>query len=110
MKDEEPIDFSLLDPSCDPAHWAKLVDSVATRAIGALRPWSVPLQLAAWSRPALALAAAAAAIVWGGAIFGSRRPTVYEEPAWAMARWAAEGELPPAWHVIGTLGEVDAAR
>lgn len=112
MKDQEPVDFSPLDPSNDAARWVKLVDSVVARGIRALRPSSVPLQLVAWLRPALAFAALAAAIVWGGAIVSGRprAPMSHEEPAWTMVLWTTEDGLPPAWQIFGEPGEIDEAR
>jgi hypothetical protein len=115
--DDERIDLSALDPARDGKRWDEMVDSVAARALAARRrstggasPGPVALQLVAWARPALALAAALALVVWaaalaaGGAARASAPGTTRTEPAFALSAWAMQDELPSTEDVLETLG------
>ena len=65
--DQEKLDLGLLDPARQELRWERMVRSVAARgAAGAARrrPGFLSAQLAAWLRPALACAAAAALVAW----------------------------------------------
>jgi len=102
-EDEEPVDFSPIDPARDATRWNALVASVAARARARRKP-SLARELTRRGVPAFALAAAAAAIVW----LARPRPSPSPEPAGAarapadvLATWALDGGGDP----IDLLGE-----
>jgi hypothetical protein len=99
----DPVDLGPLDPALDQVRWERLVRSVAARgAAGAAlrRPRNLVLQLAAWARPAMALAAAAALVAWAPTLLrrgvpGTSRPSTASarstppgDPAARLAAWA----------------------
>lgn len=104
MSGDGKIDFQALDPSADKERWAKMVASVTARALSR-RTRSVPLQLLAWARPVLAMAAALAVVVWVGAALADKsRASERPEPAVVLSQWASSEELPSAAHLFDLLG------
>lgn len=106
---DERIDLSALDPSADRERWERLVRSVADRAVAARRQSPMLLQLAAWSRPALAAAAVLAIGVWSASALtaGEAREAAASDPAYALSGWAEGGELPSAAQALQLLGGED---
>jgi len=104
------MDFSALDPSQDAQRWERMVKSVASRAIAARRHRvSLPYQLAAWMRPALAIAAAVALLSWVGALISARPGSAVaqqtaEAPAFVLARWAMADERSSTSKMLQVLG------
>jgi hypothetical protein len=110
--DDDPIDFSPLDPARDARRWRQLSDEVVAHAVAALRP-SLTLQLVAWLRPAMAGAAAVAVVVWAGSLLADRpaRESSREQPAWALVGLPTNCQALSAWQVVAALeGDADAAR
>ena len=106
---EERLDLSALDPSQDRERWEAIVQSVAARALAARRRRNtIARQVLAWSRPVLAIAAAAALVSWVGALTKQPEPvTVAEqkaEPAFVLARWAMVDEWPSTDQMLIVLG------
>lgn len=111
--DDSRIDFSSLDPSRDPERWRGMIDSVARRALAARRPSSIALQLVAWARPAVAMAAALALVIWGAAWASggdAAAPKSRVEPAVILSSWATEDSFPPAAEILQVLGGDDGTR
>jgi len=110
--DPERIDLSVLDPSRDAKHWERLVRSIATRGIHARRrPRSVQRQLLAWRLPAFGLAAGLAAAVWlVSALFGAPASGTSEDPAFVLARWAMQDEIPEGSDIQEIVGGADDTR
>ncbi|MBI2894024.1 MAG: hypothetical protein HYY06_10765 [Deltaproteobacteria bacterium] len=110
--DDSRIDFSPLDPSRDPERWRRMIDSITARALAARGPGSIPQQLLAWSRPALAMAAALTLVIWGAAWASGPEPApqARTEPAVTLAAWAADDELPPATEILQILGGQNGSR
>jgi hypothetical protein len=113
MDDKDKIDFAALDPSRDPARWGPLVAQVAARGLARFQRRLAPslaAQVVAWWRPALAMAAAVALVVWLGA--GRRPPvvTASADPALEVARWAEGTEPASTAAMLDVLGAGDAAR
>ena len=106
----QKIDFSALDPSRDAKRWESLIESVASRAVAARRRQvSLPYQLMAWMRPALAIAAAAAVVTWVGALTSSGTDSAAaleseEHPAFVLSRWAMADERPSTKKIYQVLG------
>lgn len=103
MSEEREIDFTLLDPSRDRAHWEQMIDSVVERTCARRRSHSVGAQVRAWARPALAMAAAMALAVWAGALL-SDAPTPPADPAQLLSQWAVSGEVPSTTKILEVLG------
>lgn len=115
---DDKIDFSPLDPARDALRFERMVRATAARAREAaaksLEP-TVVSQLAAWARPALALAAAAALLLWLPSVFGSKpgatpgtNPTAAKtaaDPAASLVRWTQGTETPPVGEVLSALGD-----
>jgi hypothetical protein len=107
--DDDRIDFSSLDPSQDAARWEALADAVAGRAIAARgRSATLPDQLAAWWRPALAAAAVIAIAVWASATRPAPDQAVgagagLDRDA-AFAAWAIGEDGPSAWEDVARAG------
>ena len=95
-EDEEPVDFSPIDPARDAPRWDALVASVAARARARRKP-SLARELTRRGVPAFALAAAAAAIVWLArpkprpAPADGAPPSASRAPADVIATWALDG-------------------
>ena len=115
--EDERIDLSALDPARDEKRWSEMIDRVSARSIAARsRPRAdagaglIAHQIVAWARPALAIAATLALVVWAVAFAAnsSRSPAVGEaaraEPAFALSTWASRDELPSTADLLDTLG------
>jgi hypothetical protein len=96
--DDDRIDLTPLEPS--PARWEAMVASVAARAAAARAP-GLPQQLAAWARPALAMAAMVVVVVWAATLLRGRPEPVGPEPVgrssdgvYQLVDWARRGEVP----------------
>lgn len=110
-QDDDRLDLGALDPSRDRARWAALVASVASRAEDKARRASVPRQLLVLARPALALAAVLALVVWGAAYFDVTSGVEVEAaPTDVLARWAQNDELPAPTQIFDVIGAVNAAE
>jgi hypothetical protein len=102
---DDRIDLSPLDPSNDRERWEELVGSIATRAVAARRQSPVLLQLVAWSRPALAVAAGLALAIWGvSAVAAGDEAAADSDPAYALSNLADADELPSASLLLQLLG------
>lgn len=117
MDEDDRIDLSALDPARnDEARWHAKADAIAARAVSARRRRAdaspIAMQLVAWARPALALAAGIALAVWAAALTtgggapgtGPESTTARLEPAYALSQWALSDELPPTEDVLQVLG------
>jgi hypothetical protein len=105
MAENDKIDFAALDPSRDGRRWEEMVASIAQRA-ARRRPRSIPGQLSAWARPALAAAAALALLVWTAA-FVSGRAVDETDPTALLSQWAMTDEVPAPATIIEVLGGDD---
>ena len=106
MKDDDKIDFGALDPSRDRDRWEGLVGHVVARATARRRRPTLGGEIRAWGRPALALAAVLALVVW---LAGSWRgeSTVARQPAASLSEWAMNDEVPSATTILEVLGDDD---
>lgn len=113
---EPKLDLTPLDPSRDAAAWERRIRAVAARAAAGAarrRPGEFTLQLAAWARPGLALAAAAAIAVWVPAWLRPAGGAPASGPASVSARlaaWAASDDDAAASALLLALGDDDDAR
>ena len=110
MMNDEKVDLSSLDPTMDQQRWDRLVGSIADRAWSARkRRLTVPLQLVTWARPVLAVAACLALVPWGASLLRngeSEQPSAsQQDPAYLLARWAAEDEKPSPSEILRLLGD-----
>lgn len=104
--DDEHIDFAALDPSLDPSRWNRLIDDIVARAVDERRArLSVQAQLLRWSRPVLAMAAAACLLAWaGGWLRGSSWVVQADAPTvLTVANWAANHEVPAPGDLLAIL-------
>jgi hypothetical protein len=113
MRDDDRVDFSVLDPMRDRERWEARVQVVTAwaiitaRAVIARRRRTVGDQLVSWARPALVLAAAAALSTWMGAIASSgrtRADTPESQRTTILATWAATGAEPATDELLAVLG------
>jgi hypothetical protein len=107
--EDSGIDLSALGLSRDKDKRSRMVESIVRRAIALRRRrLSITYQLQAWTRPAVALAVAAAIVaVVGSSIFAERESTttaVKEETAFVVAEWAKENRIPPTATILDVLG------
>jgi hypothetical protein len=107
--DNEKIDLSSLDPSRDESRWNDLISAIARRAREARqRRLSVPYQLLAWARPAVAMAAAIALVVVVGASlsrYAAQTKSVNTvKPALMLTVWAATDVHPSTAAMLELLG------
>jgi hypothetical protein len=115
---DDKIDFSPLDPAQDALRFERMVRATAARAREAAARHAeatVVSQLAAWARPALALAAAATLLLWLPTVFGTKPGTTNPQapaatktaadPAASLVRWAQGTETPPVGEVLSALGD-----
>ncbi|PKN55062.1 MAG: hypothetical protein CVU56_23340 [Deltaproteobacteria bacterium HGW-Deltaproteobacteria-14] len=107
MNPEPAVDLSPLDPTRDPQRWEALVARVVTRAVAhARRRLTIGAQLAAWARPALAVAAALALVAWAGAAISSPSSEATRlSRVQVVTDWAYEGAAPSAGQIIEVMGE-----
>lgn len=114
----EPVDLSPLDPRGDPERWERMVAGIMARAalpaaVVIRGPW---MALAAWSRPALAAAAAVAALSLVTLRATPRPAEAAPEPAVTvvealdvprpMADWIVEGREPRRSDLLVALDEI----
>src|SRR5262245_57176477 len=92
-EEDDPVDFSLLDPSRDAARWDSIVASVAARARARRR--SLARELVRRGVPAFAMAAAAAATVWLAAPSRNSDAATAHTPADVVTAWALGGAADP---------------
>lgn len=110
---DEKIDFSALDPALDAPRWEQLIDSVAQRALAErARPNPLLLQLSAWGRPALVLAAGLAIAIWCAALVQGwlRAPATVaaaDDPVHALVTWASDDAIPGSIDPAAVLGGTD---
>jgi hypothetical protein len=113
--DNERLDLSALDPARDGARWERRIRETVTRALAARQPRPAALlgALFAWRRPALALAAACAALVWGASLVGGQRtpppaavtrPAPARDAAGVLSRWADGEEQLGTDELLAVLG------
>lgn len=112
MDDDDRMDFSALDPSQDARRFEALVGAVTERAIASRRrSATVPGQLVAWWRPALAAAAVIAIAVWvsfAGPGRSQEREAAGARDANAdFVRWALGGPSSSAWEDVARAGGGD---
>lgn len=106
---QDKIDFSSLDPARDPARFDQMIQSVASRALEAhSRPLTISEQMGRWIRPALAMAAALAIVIWGAALLsnGAQSSTTQQktDPAYVLSEWASSQERPSTSRIVQVLG------
>ena len=87
--EEQPIDFSSIDPSRDAPRWDAMVAAVAARA-RARRPTFARV-LVRRGVPMVAVAAAAALAVWIARPRPAPLPDMSRDPADVIASWALTG-------------------
>jgi hypothetical protein len=92
--DDDPIDFSPLDPARDAPRWDRAIDRVVARAVAARRP-SVLREVSRTGVFVFALAAAAAAAMWFGRRPGASQPTTTHDPVTEWSRWASGEDVDP---------------
>lgn len=98
--DTAPVDLRLLDPSRDRARWDAMVARVVARAVAHTRRLTVGAQLAAWARPALALAAALALVTWVAlALAPPAVPSGAVSELETLTDWAVDGAAPTATQI-----------
>ncbi len=103
---DEPIDFSALDPSRDELRWRRTVEGVVARALDERRRrQAVERELLRWARPVLAAAACLCLLVWTALFIAA--PTQQESGAspasLTLASWAADHHMPEPGDLL-TLG------
>ena len=108
--DEHKIDLTCLDPSRDHERWDRIVNSLAAKAWAARqRKLTVPIQLLAWARPALAIAAAVALVPWVASLAresgDETQVTTEQDPALVLAHWASQDERPAPSRILEVLGD-----
>jgi hypothetical protein len=107
MKEDEKIDFGVLDPSRDELHWHVMMRSVTDRAIrGRRAPRSIPVQLISWARPTLAIAAALTMLVWVGALLGKPVRPQRVDLDQALSQWQTKSDVLAAEQLMQALGDV----
>ena len=110
---DKRIDLEPLAPWPDEKGFLDVVQSVTRRAVTERNQRaSYTFQLNALVKPALALAASIAIVVWIGA-FATGEPSSEErtvpkkDPAFELASWAMTGTVPSTSEIIQTLGGSD---
>lgn len=111
--DDERIDLSAIDPYNNCQGWDRLAESIAVRAWSARqRRLTIGIQLLAWARPVLVIAATVALFSWAGALAAKRQnttePVATEDPVVALATWADRDKLPSTATVLYLMGQDDA--
>ncbi len=106
---QDRIDFSPLDPSRDEEHWDRTVQNLVSRALAArARPRTSRELFATWVRPALAVAAAVALMIWAGVLLTARTPPRASshkiDPASVLSRWAVNRERPSPSRIVEVFG------
>ncbi|HQP35485.1 MAG TPA: hypothetical protein PLI95_09905 [Polyangiaceae bacterium] len=116
MTHDDRIDLSSLDPSRDADRWENIVQSIASRAAATRRrQMTIPYQLSRWALPVLAAAASLTLLIWTGALLsGGRNGATASNassaspnasaPAYELAQWAVQEELPSTERILEVLG------
>ncbi len=106
MNDPEKIDFTALDPARQHTLWEQRITRVTRLALARQRELrSVPQQLITWARPALAMAAALALLIWSSFLFHDPNPQAKStDPAYLLSHWALSDEVPSPTEVLTVLG------
>jgi hypothetical protein len=106
--DEEPIDFSALDPRRDELRFERLVRETTKRALSRREPTLVDV-VPRMARPLLALAAGLAVLAWVPRLTAHEatgEPTATARtPSEALADWALTGEAPSGQELFASLGD-----
>jgi hypothetical protein len=109
-RDDEQLDLGPLDPSRDAARWQRRIETIATEALRRRRrAHGLVQELLVWSRPALAVAAALAVLVWSQALSTERRATEQSASSERRARtgslleWAQKDQVPPPEIILWAL-------
>ncbi len=104
--DDEPIDFSALDPARDQMRWEAQIKRVARLASArrATRP-SVAALIVRWWKVSLYASAAAVTAVWVGTLVQPQqmRAVAQNDPVATMAVWARSGAVPSTGEIIALL-------
>ncbi len=105
-EDDDPIDFSALDPSRNQLKWERFVQATMSRAIP--QPDPMWLSLATRGRMLLGFAAVVALLAWVPAFFTPAESPASElstlDTAGALADWAARGDVPDSVNLFDALG------
>ncbi len=107
---DRKIDFSSLEPFTDRGRLEDIARTMAARvvAVRRRRP-DLLLQLLAWSRPALAIAACVALVSWVGPYLRERstqaQVTSRAEPAFVLAGWSIVDHRPSTKEILQVLGD-----
>ena len=103
---DDKLDLSPLDPEQDEERWEALVTSITRRAVAARERRGLFGEMLTMSRPALALAAGVAIIVWMGAI--SMRHAEHapsrEDRVMTLLSWANAPTMPEPSEILATFG------
>jgi hypothetical protein len=108
--DDQRLDLSALDPGQDPERFERMVQAVLARA-GRPVGESVASALVARGRIVVAVAAAAAVLVWVPLLAtGSRGGSAVRatDPVAVVTAWAEQGAIPEGADVFRVLGVNDA--
>jgi len=108
--DDRRIDLSALDPGRDPERLERMVQSVLARA-GRPGGESVASVLVARGWIGVAVAAAAAALVWAPVLagrWGGAKDVLASDPVAVVTTWAEQGAIPEGVDVYHVLGVNDA--
>jgi hypothetical protein len=108
--DDRRVDLSALDPGGDPERFERMVQSVLARA-GQPRPESIASALVAHGRVGIALATAAAILVWAPVLLargGGASESRAADPVAVVTAWAEQGAIPDGVDVLHVLGVNDA--
>ncbi len=103
----DKVDLHLLDPARDELLWRRKIATLAARAwLHRQEHLSVTLQLLRWTRPALAMAVAAALVAMVGASWVEPRAatTIATEPVYQFAAWATTDQIPSTVTILETFG------
>lgn len=109
--DDDKLDLSALDPTRDALRFERMVRAVAAKAAQQRRPADPFGEVLRWWRPALALAASLALVLWAPSLLGASSTSTStaqsaaaanSDPGTTLLAWAS-GEGP------STAGEVLAA-
>ena len=102
---DEPIDFSSIDPSRDPARWEEMIASVSERALAQREVKSIATQIMQWRRPSMMLAAGLALAAMGFSLLTKpARIQQRPEPTRQLLAWASGAPLPSTIEILKTLG------
>jgi hypothetical protein len=117
---DDPVDFSSLDPRRDEVRWERMVQGVVAQAVKArARPGPVWVGLATSGTRILAAAAAVAVIAWAPALWsrvtaGSwprlNATAASHDPARSLADWAERDQLPSNSELASAMGDLYGRR